>query len=125
MTQNKLTVILAIILTAMYLGLFLGQYGLFYGAKPTFPQQLRLLDGYCKQQQWHKANQILAKVEQRWNHGQGLIAIKYADQDYTFLRMALARLHSSIHSRNVKDARTEVNVCLLLFENITSVVPKP
>lgn len=125
MTQNKLSVILVIILAALYLGLFLWQYGLFYGAKPTFPQQLQQLDGYCKQHQWKQANQLLAQVEQRWNHGQGIIAIKYADQDYTFLRMALARLHSSVRSQNVKDATTEVNVCLLLFENITSVVPKP
>ncbi|MHB1420680.1 MAG: DUF4363 family protein [Bacillota bacterium] len=80
---------------------------------------------YCKNSNWENANKSLTEIEKTWSKSQDVLAIKFADQEYSFLRMSFVRLRSSILSKNVKDATTEASVCLLLFKNITSISPKP
>jgi len=124
-TKNKLTVILAIIFSAIFITLFSLQYFLFYGSSPTFPQKIEKVMEYCKKSDWKNANTTLIDLEKTWSDGQDIIAIKYADQQYTFLQMELLRLRKSIESQDSKEAISEGAICLLLFENITSIAPKP
>jgi hypothetical protein len=80
---------------------------------------------YSEEKQWTKADKTFRKVENNWNKAQALIAIKYADTDYSFLMMAITRLKQEVLSKNIAGVRKEGKVCIVIFKNITSISPKP
>ncbi|MBC7961149.1 MAG: DUF4363 family protein [Vallitaleaceae bacterium] len=125
MKQTKITIILSIILLAFFSSLFILQYALFYADQPTFPDRIENVIHLSASKQWNEADQALKKVESIWNQAQPLIAIKYADQDYTVLNVAFVGLRSAINAKNSHEAEKEGKACLWVFKNITSISPSP
>jgi len=123
--QKKLTTILALILCTTSIVFFITQYLMFYSTKPTFPDMIENVITYSAQNKWDKADKTLIKVEKKWNQAQPLIAIKYADQDYSMLMIEFARLREAVNAKDVHQAKSEGKVCILLFKNITSISPNP
>ncbi|WP_164509037.1 DUF4363 family protein [Clostridium rectalis] len=125
MKQKKVTVILILILGVSFISLFIAQYVMFYSGKPNFPNMIEQVVLYSSKDQWDKADETLSKVEEKWNKAQVLIAIKYADQDYSLLRIAFARLRGAINTKDSYGVEREGKACVLIFKNITSVSPNP
>jgi hypothetical protein len=123
--QKKVTVILTLVLAISFIALFSVQYILFYAAKPTFPEQIQQVVDYSAENQWAKADKTLMKVESRWNKSQPIIAIKYADQDYSLLNIAFVRLRGAINTKDRHGVEREGKACILIFRNITSISPRP
>jgi hypothetical protein len=97
----------------------------FYATKPTFPELIEQVVDYSAENQWAKADKTLMKVESRWNKAQPLIAIKYADQDYSILNIAFVRLRGAINTKDRHGVEREGKACIAIFLNITSISPKP
>lgn len=125
MKQKKITIILTSILVILFISLFIVQHIMFYGSNPTFPNMIGEVITYSSKNQWDKADETLKKVEEKWNKAQTLIAIKYADQDYSFLKIGISRLRGAINTKDRYGAQREGKACILLFKNITSVSPNP
>ncbi|MDF2506107.1 DUF4363 family protein [Clostridium sp.] len=125
MKQKKVTIIIALILAISFISLFLIQYFIFYSSKPTFPEMIEEVVEYSSKNQWDKANETLMKVEKKWNESQFVIAIKYADQDYSLLNIQFARLRGAINTKDVHSAEKEGKACIFIFKNITSISPTP
>ncbi|SMC16062.1 protein of unknown function [Clostridium acidisoli DSM 12555] len=125
MKQKKITIILTSILVILFISLFIVQHIMFYVGNPTFPNMIEEVITYSSKNQWDKADETLTKVEEKWNKAQTLIAIKYADQDYSFLKIGISRLRGAINTKDRYGAQREGKACILLFKNITSVSPNP
>ena len=125
MKQKKLTIILASILCISFISLFTIQYMMFYASKPTFPEMIENVLTYSVDNQWDKADKTFLKVEKKWDKAQPLIAIKYADQDYSLLKIGFARLRGAINEKDIQGVQREAKVCILIFKNITSISPNP
>lgn len=123
--QKKVTVILTFVLAISFISLFSVQYIVFYATKPTFPEMIEQVVDYSAENQWAKADKALMKVESRWNKTQPLIAIKYADQDYSILNIAFVRLRGAINTKDRHGVEREGKACIAIFKNITSISPKP
>lgn len=125
MKQKKVSFILGITISIIFILLFTIQYLEFYATKPSFPKMIEQVVKYSEEKQWSKADKTFRKVENKWNNAQALIAVKYADVDYSFLIMAITRLKQEILSKNISGVRKEGKVCIIIFKNITSISPKP
>jgi hypothetical protein len=123
--QKKVTIILSSILAISFISLFVVQYAIFYATKPTFPEMIEEVVSYSSKNQWDKADKTLKKVEAKWNEAQPVIAIKYADQDYSVLNIEFVRLRGAINTKNRFGAEREGKACVLIFKNITSISPNP
>lgn len=123
--QKKLTIILASILCISFISLFTVQYMMFYATKPNFPEMMEKVITYSVENQWGKADETLLKVEKKWKQAQPLIAIKYADQDYSLLNIGIVRLRGAINTKDMPGVEREAKVCILIFKNITSISPNP
>lgn len=125
MKQNKITIILTLVLLVFFTSLFILQYVLFYAYNPTFPQMIEDVIQLSTEEQWEEADKTLKKVEHKWDQAQPLIAIKYADQDYTVLNVAFVCLRSAINAKNLQEVEKEGKTCIWVFKNITSISPSP
>ena len=71
------------------------------------------------------ARRAADRAAQLWNQGNFLVAVKYAESDYTLLSLTLTRMRAAI-ARMVEPGALEVGLsCLYLFNNIASVAPQP
>lgn len=125
MRRYKVTWALGAILLIIFGGLLLGQYYYFYSAKPTFPEQIEEVVVAAKEENWSQADEKLKKVEDKWKKSYPLIAIKYADQEYTFLNLGFEALRAGVDAQNIHAVTKEGKVCVKLFKNITSISSKP
>ena len=125
MSERKITFLLGIILFCIFAGLLGMQYYTFYGSHPTFPEKIGEVIAYAEESKWDEASQTLQEVENTWNNAQYLIAIKYADQEYSLLNIAFKGLRAGINSQNRHEVLKEGEVCMMLFKNITSFSSAP
>lgn len=125
MSERKITILLGIILFCIFGGLLGIQYYTFYGSHPTFPEKIEKVIKYTEENKWDEANQTLQEVENTWKNAQYLIAIKYADQEYSLLNIAFKGLRAGIDAQNKHAVLKEGEVCMMLFKNITSFSSAP
>lgn len=125
MKQTQVTLVLGLVLVLIFGGMLWGQYSYFYKNKPTFPEQIEEVVLLAREKEWEEADVKLKVVEQKWEKAYPLIAIKYADQEYTFLNMGFKGLRAAIDHKDEKLASKEGEICVMLFKNITAISSKP
>lgn len=125
MKQGHITLVLGVLLVSIFGGMMWGQYSYFYKDKPTFPEQIKEVVRLAHEKEWEKADLKLKGIEEKWQKGYPLIAIKYADQEYTFLNIGFKGLRAAIDHQDAQLASKEGEVCEMLFKNITSLSSKP
>ena len=74
---------------------------------------------------WAGAEKSADRAVQLWNQGNLLVAVKYAESDYTLLNLTLTRFRVAIAKRDAQSAEKEGLSSLFLFKNITSIAPQP
>ncbi len=74
---------------------------------------------------WVNAQKQAKKADDIWNRGNFIVAVKYAETDYTFLNVYLTRFQLAIAQKDADEAAKEGFSALYIFNNITSVSPKP
>jgi hypothetical protein len=74
---------------------------------------------------WENAGKEADRVRRMWSDGNALVALKYAESDYTFLNVYLIRFDRAVKQRDVEEVVREGGASIYMFENMTSIVPKP
>ena len=125
MTQKAIGWALVTLLALLLGATMLGQMFLFNWGDRNFTKEV---EGALRQAgtgDWAGAERSAGRAEQLWEQGNFLVAVKYADADYTLLALALTRFRSAIAKRDEPSIEKEGLACLYLFNNITSIAPQP
>jgi hypothetical protein len=125
MTQKAVGWTLAALLALLLGATMLGQMFLFNWGDRSFTGAV---EGALKRAgtgDWAGAEQSADRAAQLWNQGNFLVAVKYAETDYTLLNLALTRFRAAVAKRDEPNAEKEGLSCLYLFKNITSIAPQP
>lgn len=125
MTQKKITWLLGILLAIIFGGLLFTQYRVFYGTTPTFPEMIEEVAVEAEKEDWQQAEEKLKQVEDKWQKTEPLIAIKYADTEYSLLNVGFSTLKAGIKAQDKKEVRKATEICVKLFKNMTSISSKP
>ncbi len=101
------------------------QYFLFSFGENNFVAAMESAIKYADAGDWEKAQLQSQKVEEIWNRGNFIVAVKYAESDFTFLNVYLTRFHRAILQKDAKEVAKEGLASLYIYNNITSISPKP
>ena len=125
MTHRTLAVWLAGIILLLLAATAIGQKLLFDFRDRNFTADVKDAMARADAGDWTGAQVSADQAATLWKQGNFLVAVKYAESDYTLLNLCLARFRASIARKDASGARTEGVSCLYLFENITSISPQP
>lgn len=125
MTQKALAWTLIGLIAALLGATMLGQKLLFDAGDRHFAGEIEAAIERADAGDWAGAGQAADRADALWSRGNFLIAVKYAESDYTLLSLTLARFRAEIANGDAAGARREGASCLYLFENITSPAPRP
>jgi hypothetical protein len=125
MTQKAIGWTLVALLALLLGATMLGQMFLFNWGDRNFTGDMERAMKQAGTGDWAGAEQAADRAVQLWNQGNFLVAVKYAESDYTLLNLTLTRFRAAILKRNAYDAEKEGLSCLFLFKNITSIAPQP
>lgn len=125
MTQKFLAWVLIGTIVILLGAMMVGQKLLFDFGDRNFTGEIKTAMESADAGDWAKAEQSAHRAAQLWNEGNVLVAVKYAESDYSLLNIFLARFQVSIVKRDAKTARSDGVSCLYLFNNITSPAPQP
>ncbi len=113
-------------LIALLLGAtMLGQTLLFNWGDRNFTGEVETALRQAETGDWTEAERAANRAKQLWDQGNFLVAVKYAESDYTLLNLCLTRFQAAIIKKGEPSAQREGLSCLYLFGNITSVAPQP
>ncbi len=125
MTQKALAWTLIGLITLLLGATMLGQKLLFDAGDRHFTGEIEAAMEKAEAGDWSSAEQAANRANDLWNQGNFLVAVKYAESDYTLLNLTLTRFRAEIAHRDASGARREGASCLYLFKNITSPAPQP
>lgn len=113
-------------LIALLLGVtMLGQMFLFNWGDRNFTGEVKTALKQAQTGDWAGAERAASRASQLWEQGNFLVAVKYAETDYTLLNLTLTRFRVAIARQDEPSAQREGLSSLYLFNNITSVAPQP
>jgi len=125
MSEKGIGLVLVGVLLLIYAATTLSENVVFNTGDHKFVPGIEQVINYSKAQQWQQAEREVNKVQKTWNQGNPLIALKYAESDFTFLAIYLEHLKSAVKNRDFNNVMRDGKVVIMLFKNITSTVPKP
>ena len=125
MTQKAIGWMLIALLALLLGAMLLGQMFLFNWGDRNFSQEVEGALKNAESGDWDGAERAADRAAQLWNQGNFLVAVKYAESDYTLLNLTLVRFRAAILKRDEPGAQREGLSCLYLFNNITSIAPQP
>lgn len=125
MKERSISLILAAALLVMLSTVSISQYQIFNSTHPTFAEMIRDVMTYSLNKDWDSANKMMVRAEKTWNKGNAVIAIKYADQDFSVLYVVLKRMRGAVNSKDVHGVLREGEAAIYIYNNITSISPKP
>ncbi len=125
MTQRQIGWTLISLIMLMLGALMLGQMFLFNWGERNFSGEVEAALQSARDGDWAGSERAADRAAQLWNRGNFLVAVKYAESDYTLLSLTLTRMRAAIARKDEPGALKEGLSCLYLFNNITSVAPQP
>lgn len=125
MTQKAIGWTLVALLALLLGATMLGQMFLFNWGDRNFNGEVESALKQAGTGDWAGAERSADRAVQLWNQGNFLVAVKYAESDYTLLNLTLTRFRAAIAKRDTQSAEKEGLSSLFLFKNITSIAPQP
>ncbi|WFD08852.1 DUF4363 family protein [Tepidibacter hydrothermalis] len=125
MKERKITLILLLILSVLLSLLIFIQYKVFYDTNPNFLNLMEDIMAYSSLEEWDKTEKSLKILEYKWNKAKPLVTLKYSDQDYSRLNIEFANLRGAVYTKDADFIQRKIRVCMVIFRNITSIMPIP
>ena len=125
MTQKAIGWTLIGLLALLLAAMMLGQALLLQWGDRDFNGEVKSALKKAEGGDWAGAEQAADRANELWNQGNFLVAVKYAESDYTLLNLTLIRFRAAVAKKDAPTAQKEGLSCLYLFQNITSVAPAP
>ncbi|MFZ5974845.1 MAG: DUF4363 family protein [Bacillota bacterium] len=105
--------------------IFVWQQVSFNWRDDSFRESIEKTMRYARAADWENAGKEAERVQKLWDSGNSVVAVKYGESDYSFLNIYLLRFNLAVQQRDMEEVVKEGAASIYLFENITSVAPKP
>lgn len=125
MKEKTIAWILLLGIVALLVAISAAQWFLFNYHENNFTKTVESAIRYAYLKDWDHAQIQAQKANDIWNRGNFIVAVKYAETDYTFLNIYLTRFQLAIAQKDADEAAKEGFSALYIFNNITSVAPRP
>ena len=109
---------------AVFVIYFTFQHLLFPSGQPIV-NQLNYIIEYAQQGKWEEAEVSVNKLLDMWNKGKYLLALNYAESDYSLFLDNISRIRAGIKTRNATETVSQASSTLKLWENFTRLIPQP
>jgi hypothetical protein len=120
------------ILNYTLLGLIILLFFLYFTAQNiVFPSgqpivdQLNNIIAYAEQEKWPEAEKAANELISSWDKSKYLLAINYAEEDYSLFIDNLSRIQGAIRTRDDTETVSQALSALKLWDNFIKVIPQP
>lgn len=125
MLQNKtITHLLLGFILLFFTAYFIVQNIIFSHGQPIV-NELNNIIKYVQQDKWGEAEGSANKLEKSWDKSKYLLALNYAEADYSLFLDNLSRIQGAIKTRDDTETISQALSTLKLWNNFTKVVPEP
>ena len=80
---------------------------------------------YAQQDKWDEAEQSVNKLLESWEKGKYLLALNYAEADYSLFLDNISRIQGGVKTKDVTETVNQSLSTLKLWENFKKVIPEP
>lgn len=120
---------IALLITATIIVLFaitmIWQYFLFNFGNNQFVLSIENSIKYARDNKWDLADAEAQKVDKMWQNGNALVAIKFAESDFSALSIYLIKFDKALKQKDINEAEKEGVSAIAIFKNITSIASAP
>ena len=124
MRNKTITYSLFGLILLLFIAYFTAQNTLFSSGK-FIANELNDLIQYVQQDKWQEAEASANKLIKNWNLVKYLLAINYAEADYSLFIDNLSRIQGAIKTKDTTETISQALSTLKLWNNFTKVVPEP
>ncbi|WP_162595820.1 DUF4363 family protein [Bacillus sp. CGMCC 1.16541] len=124
MSQKSVTIWLSVALCLLYGSLYIYQYTVFFKGEHTFYNHVNRVMKAAQSEEWGEATFELNQVNNMWERGRTVIAIKNSGTNHALFVTALKRLEAAVEVKDEKDVIKEGREVIVLFKNIASLSPR-
>jgi hypothetical protein len=112
------------IIILFFLTYFLIQNTIF-SSGDLIENELNNIVRYANANDWTKAEESSNNLENIWNKQKYLLALNYAEADYSFFLDNLARIQGAIKTKDDTESVSQALSSLKLWNNFEKVIPEP
>lgn len=124
MRNKTVTYTLLGVILLFYTIYFTTQHIVFSKGEPIV-NQLNNIIQYAQQDKWIEAEESANQLMKAWDRGKHLLALNYAEADYSLFIDNLARIQGAIKTKDDTETISQALATLKLWNNFTKVVPEP
>lgn len=124
MRNRTVMLSLAGLIILIYLAYFIMQGTVFPSGEPI-KGELNNIIQYAQQEKWEEAEDSANRLIDLWDKGKYLLALNYAEADYSLFMDNLSRIQGAIKTRDDTEAVNQALSTLKLWDNFTKIVPQP
>lgn len=124
MRNRTITYSILGIIILLFFTYFVAQNIVFPHGQPIV-NQLNDIIQYAEQDKWAEAEDSFNKLMASWEKGKYLLAINYAEADYSLFIENLARMQGAIEIKDDMETVSQAQSMLKLWNNFIKVVPQP
>ena len=124
MRNRTITYSLLGIIILLFFTYFVAQNIVFPHGQPIVNQLNDIIQN-AEQDKWTEAEDSFNKLMASWEKGKYLLAINYAEADYSLFIENLARMQGAIEIKDDMETVSQAQSTLKLWNNFIKVVPQP
>ena len=124
MRNRTVTLSLFGLLILLFLVYFIVQNTLLPSGEPV-KGQLNNIILYAEQGKWEDAENSAARLTELWDRNKFLLALNYAEADYSLFMENLSRIRGAIRTKDDTETVSQALSTLKLWDNFIKVVPQP
>ncbi|MCX7709477.1 MAG: DUF4363 family protein [Clostridia bacterium] len=124
MKNKTVTLSLFGLILSLFLAYFITQHTWFPSGEPI-KGHLNNIIQYAQQEKWAEAENSANELSTLWDKGKYLLAVNYAEADYSLFMDNLARIQGAIKTRDDTETVSQALSTLKLWDNFIRVVPQP
>ncbi len=98
---------------------------IFFASGQPVINELNSIVQYAQQDKWIEAEKSANKLISYWEKGKHLLALNYAEADYSLFLDNVARIQGAVRTKNNTETVNQALSTLKLWENFTKVIPEP
>lgn len=103
---------------------FVSMQILFPSGEPIH-RQLLMITTYAEEGKWDQANQTFWELEKNWNIAKPILALNYAEGDYSMFLEYMGRLKGAIKRKEATHVATDSGAMQELWNNYIRIIPEP
>lgn len=124
MKNQTITLLLFVIIIAIFSAFFIVQNGILKSTN-EINIHLNFIINHAEEKKWEEARESLDALNAIWDKQKYLLAINYAEADYSLFIDNLARIEGAIKAQDSVEAICQAEANLKLWENFRKIIPSP